>query len=141
MPSGGARPGAGRPRKTEKYEQPVNAAEQKIVDKLPKLVDNLLKLANGGYQQVTVQFEPAGLVMVGSGENETLAFPHLPPEQMVEVKRTVTRAAPDRAANQYLIDRIAGKPTAAVEIEQEHSGEVRVRVEYADPDSDASASA
>ena len=47
MARGGARPGAGRKRKTEKARQsgPVVKAEAKLRDRLPELVDVALRLA------------------------------------------------------------------------------------------------
>ena len=80
---GGARPGAGRKPKAETYARPIRAAEDRIADRLPVLVDRLLDLASG----VTVQ-------EVGSdGE-----------------ARVYTRP-PDRQAAEYLLNRIMGKPT------------------------------
>lgn len=113
---GGARPGAGRPRKADKYAGQIAAAEDQIADKLPKLIANLLKLANGGFKEVQEEWQPAGLVTTGSGEYETLVFPEKPADELVRVKRTVSVAAPDRAANTYLIDRILGKPTQRTEL-------------------------
>lgn len=47
MARGGARPGAGRKRKTDKTKRlgPVAAAESKLRDRLPELVDVALRLA------------------------------------------------------------------------------------------------
>lgn len=99
MARGGARPGAGRPRTRDKYVKPVEEAELKIVGKLQDIVDNLLILANG----VTVQ-EVDNL----SGETKVYKKP------------------PDRAANQYLLDRIAGKPVER----QETEGDTAVTVRF-----------
>ena len=105
MPRGGARegvggpqPGAGRPRKVEKFARPIAAAERLIAsrlvtnkDGLPGIVDRMLELADG----VTVQ-EPGP-----DGE-----------------QRIYTRP-PDREAAKYLIDRILGKPTERIKHELE----------------------
>lgn len=115
MPSGGSRPGAGRKSKAQKFERPIAAAEKKIADRLPQIVDNLIFLANGGYEQVTETWEPAGLHTVGEGEAILPAFPDKKPDELVLIKRTSSIAAPDRAANTYLLDRIAGKPTVPIE--------------------------
>lgn len=80
--NGGARPGAGRKPKAEKYERQINSAEKKIADKLPFLVDKLLELSEG------VLVEKAG-----------------------PTGRVIYQQPPDRAAAQYLLDRIMGKPT------------------------------
>lgn len=111
--------GPGRPRKKDKFSGQIAAAEQQIVDRLPALITNLQTLADGGYERVEEQWVPARLVTIGAGE---LAFPNLPPDQLVCVKRTVTIADRDRASNQYLIDRIMGKPTER----REHSGHIDV---------------
>lgn len=123
MASGGRREGAGRPRKAEKYERPINKAEKQIVDRLsankdglPGIIDNLLKLADGGFEQVAEHYEAAGTITTGSGEAAALVFPEKAADEMVLVKRVVTVAAPDRVANIYLIDRILGKPTERQEV-------------------------
>lgn len=85
---GGARPGAGRPRKREKHAGAVTRAEKQIADRLPGVVERMLELADG----VTVQETD------GNG-----------------AVRVYTRP-PDRAACQYLIDRILGRPRERQEI-------------------------
>ncbi len=115
MAHGGSRPGSGRKRKADKFAKPIAAAEQRIVDHLPQLIDNMLELANGGYEQVEEKWLPAALVTVGSGEYELPAFPDKPGDELVLVERKTSIADRDRAANQYLIDRIMGKPTERVE--------------------------
>ncbi len=104
MPSGGPRAGAGRPRKAEKFARPIAAAEKRIADKLPHLVDKLLELVDG----VTIESEDQ------HGETHIYQRP------------------PDRQAAQYLLDRIIGKPKERLDLSAEHTGEVRIRVEYAD---------
>jgi hypothetical protein len=133
---GGVRQGAGRKAKAEAYAGAITAAERRIADRLPRLLDNLEYLADGGYEEVAQTFEPAGLVFVEAPVRDRKgvilldamgrplmarqrAFPDLPPEQLVCVRRVVTVAAPDRAANIYLVDRILGKPVAAVEVAAE----------------------
>ncbi len=107
----------GRPRKAEKFAGQIAAAEQRIADTLPSILEAQLLLAHGGFEEVEEEWQPARLVTIGSGELEQPAFPELPPDQLVLVKRKSSIAAPDRAAGQYLIDRILGKPTVAVEAE------------------------
>lgn len=130
--SGGARAGAGRLPKAEKFARPIATAEKRIADRLPELVENLFALAEGGYQRDTRRYEPAGMVyrddylknddgrliydMQGKPiKIRVLAFPNLPPEQLVLVEHRTETADRDRTANIYLIDRILGKPVTAVE--------------------------
>lgn len=87
MARGGKRPGAGRKPKAMKYQTEIARAEKQIGDRLPLLVENLIRLADG----VTVQKE----TIVGT---------------------VVYTEPPDRAANVYLIDRILGKPTERHEV-------------------------
>ncbi len=113
---GGARDGAGRKAKAEKFAGQIASAEQRIADRLPQLIDNMLEIADGGYERVEEEWQPAGLVTVGSGEYESKVFPDKPDHELVLVKRKVSIADKDRSANQYLIDRILGKPTQRTEL-------------------------
>jgi len=89
----GHRPNAGRKPKAVEYEAPIKAAEAKIIDKLPHLLDRMLELADG------IQLE--GEAPQGG-------------------KFIYTRA-PDRAAISYLVDRILGKATEHVELDADMS--------------------
>ncbi len=109
MPSGGSRPGAGRPAKADKHARPVARAEKQIVDRLPWLVDKQFELAEG----VTIQTEDS------DGETHIYQRP------------------PDRQAIEYLLNRIMGKPTERQEVDQ--TGGVTVRVVYEDPDAEPAA--
>lgn len=129
---GGKRPGAGRPSKAEKYATPIAATEDRIVGELPGLVANMLRLAKGGWWEEEIEQQPAGLVTIGSGEFESKVFPDKPDHELVVVKKKRRRAAPDRAANQYLIDRILGKPTTSVEADVTADGALTIRVIYDD---------
>jgi len=84
---GGRRPGAGRPAKHIIYESPIRVAEAKIRDRLPGIVDKLLELSEGIYEE-----KPMGDEMV-----------------------IVYRRRPDRQACEYLLDRLMGKPKQGVE--------------------------
>lgn len=119
---GGARPGAGRPRKVDKHAGQIAALEQQIADSLPERFAALDQLARGGYDQVAESWKPAGSVTIGSGEQLQFVYPQLPPDQMVLVERRVSVAAPDRKANEYLIDRILGRPTARLEADLDLDG-------------------
>lgn len=88
MAVGGKRPGAGRPRKSVKYAGQVAAAEDAIADRLPELIANLFALAAG----VTVQAENR------DGTTRVYTEP------------------PNFKANEYLINRILGRPTEHHEV-------------------------
>jgi hypothetical protein len=108
---GGARPGAGRKKKADKFSTEIQAAERQIADKLPALIGNLIRLADG----VPVRdFDPDGGAIV-------------------------FERPPDRQANQYLIDRVLGRPTQAVEMGGEDGGPLTIRIEYADAPGDVDA--
>jgi hypothetical protein len=80
--------GPGRPRKADQNAGAVARAEQQIRDRLPSLIENMLRLADGVFTE----------------------------EQTAEGKRIVYQRPPDRQANEYLINRILGKPTERSEI-------------------------
>lgn len=101
---GGARPGAGRPRTRVKHAGAITRAEKKIADRLPDIVDKLLELVEG----VQVQTTDAD-----GGE------------------RVYTRP-PDRAAGEYLLNRIMGKPVERQEQTGKDGGPLTVRVIYDD---------
>lgn len=97
--NGGARPGAGRKPKAEQFARPIAAAEKKIADKLPWLIDQQMSLAEG----VLVQ-------------TETLAGP------------VIYKTPPDRQAIVYLVDRIMGKPEVKVDHDVNHKGSIDHRL-------------
>jgi hypothetical protein len=79
-------PKRGRPRKEELYKGHIRAAENKIADRLDELLDNLFVLAAGyWFEEIT----PTG-------------------------KRNIYREHPDRASNEYLLNRIMGKPGESI---------------------------
>jgi hypothetical protein len=140
MPRGGARPGAGRKPKAQKFAAPIARAEKQISDKLPGIVANLLRLADGGYDIVEETWEPAGTVMVSGMEIyepqegpprsmkvSRQAFPDLPADQLVLIRRVVSTTDMDRAANIYLVDRILGKPKERHEVDATGSAVIVVR--------------
>lgn len=128
---GGARPGAGRKPKAKKYESLINQAEQRVADKLPEILDNLFKLADGGQELVQEEWQPAGIIMVGEGENAKRAFPDLDADKLVLVRRTVTKAGMDRAANTYLVDRVMGKAVQRSEISGLNGEQLNIVVTHA----------
>lgn len=91
MAHGGARPGAGRKRTRAIAESPIRAAESKIRDRLPWLVDKLFELAEGIEIRDTDR---------RTGRPRTYSLP------------------PDRESIKYLIDRVMGKPTQPIDVIQ-----------------------
>lgn len=108
---GGARPGAGRKPQAVKFASELARLDKRIAKHLATYVDNMDVLANGGYARVEEQWAPAGSLYVGSGEFMRRMYPEKPVDELVLIKRTVSIADKDRQANEYLINRIAGKPT------------------------------
>lgn len=98
---GGGRTGAGRKPGELKslLEKPVRAAEKKITERLPTLLNNLFTLADG------VLVEDVNVI---TGET------------------SVYRKPPDRAANEYLINRVMGKPTEKTEADVKVTGGVTI---------------
>jgi hypothetical protein len=103
---GGRRVGAGR--KSSPAKAIIAEAATVVVPDLhdvegilkgcvPRCIANLVKLANGGFEE---------------GEEKWSVHDHdgVLREKPVLVERKVSIAAPDRAANIYLIDRVLGKP-------------------------------
>jgi hypothetical protein len=76
--------GPGRRPKAQTFARSIARAEKRIAASLPALIDNMLTLASGVLVEET---DP------------------------VTQKTQVYRKPPDRQANEYLINRILGKPT------------------------------
>jgi hypothetical protein len=88
---GGKRPGAGRKPKAVKrvmHQTPIQAAEGKIVDRLPWLVDKMFELAEGVHVEKPI------------ADGVTIVYQQIP----------------DRQAIAYLIDRVLGKPTQPIDV-------------------------
>jgi hypothetical protein len=117
--SGGARPGSGPKRKSDRYAEEITGFNDLIAEELPHIPERLIALANGGVEVVSEKWQPACTVMIESQEigdegkvrkTKVQAFPDLPPEEMVLVERRVDIRPPDLAANLALADRITGRP-------------------------------
>jgi hypothetical protein len=106
-PNGGARPGAGRKPKAQVYESEITKADRRIAKNLVRYIENMEQLADG--------------LMLEETDTRT-------------GRTRVYTTAPDRQANEYLINRIMGKPTERVD--QEHSGGITIAVSYADASTD-----
>jgi hypothetical protein len=149
---GGARPGAGRKTRAERFARPIASAERQIADKLSELVQTELQLALEGGERVEERYAAAGTVLIEDviepPEGRPVkvkrpAFPDKPADELVLVERKVTTLGPDRQAVEYSIDRILGKPMVAIEASGPDGGPLKIVVEYEDlpplPDSSADA--
>jgi hypothetical protein len=107
---GGKRAGAGRKTAavTQARAELIEALNRTICDNLLKLGDNLLKLANGGYERVEEKWETRLPTPRQVGKPE-------PEPNLVLVERRVTIAEPDRRANEYLVNRVLGLPKQPIE--------------------------
>ena len=99
MASGGKREGAGRKPTREKYAGKVAAAEKKIADRLPDIVDAALDLALG--------------VVVQEKDEET-------GEERIYTKPGCYRS------QQYLLNRILGTPTQVQDVTVQDKGPLEV---------------
>ncbi len=95
---GGPRPGAGRKPKGEKYQANILKAEKQIRDQLPLIVEAQIKLSLGLFEERIT----------------------------IDGTKVVYTVVPDRAAGQYLINRILGAPTQKQEITGKDGAEFKV---------------
>jgi hypothetical protein len=101
MALGGARPGAGRPRKSEKHRGAIAKAEKRIADRLPELIDLQFALAKGvSLVQSSKELQNV-IEMLKSDPDEASA--------VVDKLKDFFAVAPDGNSGRYLIDRIMGK--------------------------------
>lgn len=123
---GGRRAGAGRKPKavTKLRSEIVAEADKSICDELPRLIGNMVRLANGGYPRVEERWEPVEIEVPGED-----GAPSTRKTELVLVERKVSTADADRAANQYLIDRVLGKPKQAVEMSGPNGGAIPLSIE------------
>lgn len=114
----------GRPKKVDQYAAEITALDDQIAGSLDARYVALDQLAQGGFEQITETWEPAGMLYrddYTAGEDgktirtRVLAFPDKKPDELVCVRRTRSIAAPDRRANEYLINRILGTPVQQLE--------------------------
>ncbi len=136
---GGARNNSGRKSKRIKFAGPVGKLDKKLAAHVEKAAANLIQLADGGYERVTRVMKMAGsltrsefvekegprggIIML---RKEVPMFPDLPPETLICVEERREWADPDRAANEYIIDRIAGRPGQMDEPEDDKNGGAKV---------------
>lgn len=128
---GGSRPGSGRKSKRVRFPKESQSVDEKLAAQLDKSVRNLIKLANGGYMRKTRVMKMAGTITKPAFEvvtgprggktvirKEVPALPDLAYETLVCVEERLEYADPDRAANEYIVDRIMGRPTTAEDEEE-----------------------
>jgi hypothetical protein len=102
---GGARQNAGRKPKSEKFASEIGKADRRIAKNLLRYIDNMERLADG---VLTEHVNPV------TGESD------------------IYREPPNFKANEYLINRIMGKPTERVEASGPDGGPIPL--EHAIPD-------
>lgn len=136
---GGARNNSGRKPKRIKFAGPVGKLDKKLAAQVEKSAANLIKLADGGYERVTRVMKMAGsltksefvekegprggIIML---RKEVPMFPDLAADTLICVEERIEWADADRAANEYIIDRIAGRPAQMEEPEDDKNGGAKV---------------
>jgi hypothetical protein len=99
-PNGGARPGAGRKPKAQVFENEITKADKRIAKNLIRYIENMERLADGVLTEDT---------------------------NIVTGDTSVYREAPNRQANEYLINRIMGKPVERQEVSGRDGEPIAVR--------------
>ncbi len=124
---GGARDGAGRKSKAEVYKSEIQTFNDACAQSLRQRFDALDALAEGAERteeryelalSLTVddtEMNPSGVVV----KIKRQLFPHAGPDEMKLVERKVVTLEPDRAANEYLVDRVMGKPVQQVDLPED----------------------
>lgn len=132
MTHGGARPGAGRKPSDRPFHSEIQVAKRRAADKLPQLVDAMLRAALRGTEEVNedVYEEWVPIELVTKRDSEGADTPVYTPESegvndkgevcvKRTVKKTVRRRSGDVRAAQDLLDRIMGRAAT----EQDEAGE------------------
>ena len=131
---GGARPGAGRKTKAELYESESRAFNDACAAGLMDRLRALERIAEGA-ERVEERYELALGIVVDDHETNPSGvivkvkrqlFPDAGEDEMVLVERKVITLEPDRGANEYLANRILGKPTQAIELSGPDGGAVEI---------------
>jgi hypothetical protein len=109
---GGARPGAGRKPRRQKFPNEANVAESAIARQLIDMVEVLVRLAKGGEEIVEETYEvPLRAQMKRAARDvEPTEDDEARSQELVLTKRVVKRTLPDRGAAEYLVSRILGAP-------------------------------
>lgn len=119
---GGARPGSGRKPHKLKYLAEIEKFTHRAATDLGQCYDNLISLATGEAKVVeeefvTVQEAKARL------NGEPSKIDHLDAMDLVLVKRKIIHQVPDRGANEYIANRVLGKPATQTELLEEEAPE------------------
>lgn len=124
---GGARDGAGRKSKAEIYKSEIQTFNDACARSLAQRFDALDALAEGA-ERTEERYELALSLMVDDTKTNPSGavvkikrqlFPQAGPDEMRLVERKVITLEPDRAANEYLVDRVMGKPVQQVDLPEE----------------------
>lgn len=136
------RPRAGRIPNAKKHAKPIKSFTDEAAAFLPEAIDLLKGLGRGSHR---VRRQAAGTIfrkdvdrmkdgtprMDGKGKPipiEVLAFPHLPPDEMVVIESI--DLPPDFRSLEYIGDRSMGRPTQAVELGGEDGGPMQIEVAF-----------
>lgn len=143
--SGGARTGTGPKPRSIKYAGRIAKAEAIYAAYLETAAQNLKEIAGGGGERREKKYQAAGTIYIeaplkdedgklifgprgGAVYGKTLVYPDLPPDEMVLIEERVIVLPPDRDANEYITDRILGKPVTPQEISGKDGGAIEVAV-------------
>jgi len=126
---GGHREGAGRKAKADKYRPHINKAEKQILDRLPFLIEQQLKLAEGVR---LVDSSKAVKIVIKALQESMGDIDRF--ERVVASLREIFQTAPDRQAIEYLVNRVMGKPTERVDQETTVRGGITAVIITRSPD-------
>ena len=145
---GGSIPGSGRQSNAAKHEVQITKFTDLAASGLSQCFDNLATLADGGYERTEIKYEPARLIkrkdlardkdgnVIRDARGkptivEVLEFPDADGDVWIETERKVIKLGPDFRANEYLVDRVMGRPRQAVEVTGEDGGPISMAFEDA----------
>lgn len=125
----------GRPRNIDRamalFREQTAGAMGVYGDSLIEIAEALVKRATKGVVQVEEEFQAAGTLTIQVHERNAetgrlekvvrAAFPDLPPGKMVLVRRKKTTLAPSVEAGRYVTDRVMGRPTETVNVNDDIS--------------------
>lgn len=115
-PNGGARPGAGRKPKVDKYIQSEQIVEH-AADELRKNYTNIRKLADGQIEITHEEWAAAGAFKISTKAGTKPIFQDSDPKDLILIRKRVSRYGPNLRANEYLTNRVMGRPPIHIEVE------------------------
>lgn len=119
---GGARPGAGRKPHRLKYRFEIETFTAKAAKDIASCYENLKRLADGVPHVVEETYETVFSARAKL-KGEPSALDAMNPLDMILVERKVTTPAPDRLANEYIINRVLGRCASQSELMEEETPE------------------